>query len=48
MQVNIYADVYRGLTAVTGVNVSAILDLPDSSELIVPMIDNGAGRFMVV
>jgi len=42
-RVNMYADVYRGLTPVIGVNVSGIVDLPDGTSLTIPLLDNGAG-----
>ena len=38
-----YADVYRGLTPVIGVNVSGIVDLPGGTSLTIPLLDNGAG-----
>ena len=42
-QVNMYADVYRGLTPVSGVNVSGIIEMPDGSTLVVPLLDGGSG-----
>ena len=38
-----YADVYRGLTPVIGLNVSGIVDLPGGTSLTIPLLDNGAG-----
>ena len=39
-----YADVYRGLTPVSGVNVSGIIEMPDGSTLVVPLLDGGSGK----
>ncbi|XP_067931207.1 calcium-activated chloride channel regulator 1-like [Watersipora subatra] len=44
--VNIFADVFQGLNPVSGVNVSAIFELPTSSELTIIMTDNGVGTDM--
>lgn len=45
---NVYADVYKGLLPVTGVNATAIVEQPDSdkTDIIVPLLDNGVGRYM--
>lgn len=38
-----YADVYRGLTPVSGVNVSGIIEMPDGTTLVIPLLDSGSG-----
>ena len=45
-RVKVYANVYKGLTPVKGINALGIFELPDGSELSIALKDDGAGKYI--